>query len=170
MSVTRELAEIIVRTRSEDIPDEAMTIAARVCLDGIGVIAAGSREPTGIGRITTAYVKSLGGEPQASVVAGGFKTSAPNAAYANGTLCHALDFDNTLWPSNHPTSPMLPAIMAVAERDGLAGSDALLAIVLAFEVQGACGLLPPAYGREFQAAFTSLACPAPLGPRRQRQN
>jgi aconitate decarboxylase len=135
MSVTRELAEIIVGTTYKSIPAEVLRVAGEVCLDGLGVIVAGSREPTGIGRITTDYARSLGGAPQSTVIAGGFQTAAPNAAYANGTMCHALDFDNTLWPSNHPTSPTLPAILAVAERDGLSGEDVLTAIVIAFEVQ-----------------------------------
>ena len=55
------------------------------------------------------YAREMGGAPQASVVAGGFKTSMQNAAYANGTMAHALDFDNTWYPLNHPTSPTLPA-------------------------------------------------------------
>lgn len=136
MSITKDLAEIIVETRFENIPDEAIEIAKQVCLDGIGVIVAGSREPLGVGRITIEYVKSLGGTLESTVLATGVKTSAPNAAYANGTLCHALDFDNTWMPLNHPTSPTLPAILALAERENLGGREVLLAIVLAFEVQG----------------------------------
>jgi aconitate decarboxylase len=135
MSVTRELSEAVVNVGIDDVPKEAQQIATQICLDGIGVIAAGLREPSGIGRITVEYVKRLGGAPQSTVIGGGFKTSATSAAYANGTLCHALDFDNTMWPSNHPTSPTLPAILAVAERDDLSGKDVLLAIVTAFEVQ-----------------------------------
>ena len=64
----------------------------------------------------------MGGAPQATVIAGGFKTSMQNAAYANGTMAHALDFDNTWYPLNHPTSPTLPAILAIAEHHRLPGS------------------------------------------------
>jgi aconitate decarboxylase len=77
----------------------------------------------------------MGGAPQASVVAGGFKTSVVNAAYANGTMAHALDFDNTWYPLNHPTSPTLPAILAIAENERLPGRRVIAAIVAAFEVQ-----------------------------------
>ena len=97
---------------------------------------AGSTEPLGVGRISIDYVKAMGGAPQASVVAGGFKTSMPNAAYANGTMAHALDFDNTWYPLNHPTSPTLPAILAIAEHERLPGRKVIEAIVAAFEVQG----------------------------------
>ncbi|HEY8369427.1 MAG TPA: MmgE/PrpD family protein [Thermodesulfobacteriota bacterium] len=136
MNVTRELADIIVGTRFEDLSEDVIEVARQVCLDGLGVIVAGAREPLGIGRITLEYTRLVGGTPEASVIAGGLKTSAPNAAYANGTMCHALDFDNTWWPLNHPTSPSLPAVLALAERNRLSGRDAILALVLAFEVQG----------------------------------
>lgn len=135
-TITGKLVDILRATQVEDIPPEALEIARQVCLDGLGVMIAGAGEPLGLGRITFDYTRQLGGPPEASVIAGGFKTSAFNAAYANGTLGHALDFDNTWWPLNHPTSPTLPAILALAERDGAAGRDVLRAIVLAFEVQG----------------------------------
>jgi len=136
MTLTRDLAEIIVKTAFEDIPKAAIEIARQACLDAIGTTIAGADEPTGIGRITIDYTRLLGGTPEASVFTAGLKTSVLNAAYANGTMCHALDFDNTWWPRNHPASPSIPAILAMAERDRLPGRQILLAIVLAFEVQG----------------------------------
>jgi len=136
MTLTETLAGLVVGARYEDMPDEAIEIARQVCLDGLGVIVAGVREPLGIGRISIEYTRTLGGNAEATVIGGGFRTSALNAAYANGTMCHALDFDNTWFPLNHPTSPTLPAILAVAERNSLSGKDVLLAIIMAFEVQG----------------------------------
>jgi len=136
MTITGDLADILVKTRFEDIPGEAVEVARQVCLDGVGVMIAGAREPLGLGRLVIDYTREIGGAQDAHVIAGGFKTSVLSAAYANGTLGHALDFDNTWPPLNHPTSPTLPAILALSERDGLSGRDMLLAIVLAFEVQG----------------------------------
>jgi len=136
VTITGDLVDILRATRVEDLPAAALDIARQVCLDGLGVMIAGAGEPLGLGRITFDYTRRLGGPEEASVIAGGFKTSAFNAAYANGTLGHALDFDNTWWPLNHPTSPTLPAILALAERDGAPGRAVLRAIVLAFEVQG----------------------------------
>lgn len=135
-SLTQVLADRLVATRFEDLPSDAVDIAHQVLLDAVGVTVAGLMEPSGLGRITVDYTRSLGGKAESSVVGGNFKTSAPNAAYANGTLCHALDYDNTWWPRNHPASPTIPAILAIAERDGLSGAAVLRGIVLAFEVQG----------------------------------
>ena len=136
VTMTGELVRALVAARYEDIPEAARQIARQVCLDGIAVTIAGLREPLGLGGVALTYTQQLGGTPESTVIGGGFKTSAYNAAYVNGTLCHALDFDNTWWPLNHPTSPTLPAILALAERDGLSGTEVITAIVLAFEVQG----------------------------------
>jgi aconitate decarboxylase len=135
-TLTEQLVEKVLDIRYETLPVEAIEIAKQVTLDGLAVTLAGSTEPLGVGRISIRYVKAMGGAPQASVVAGGFKTSMQNAAYANGTMAHALDFDNTWYPLNHPTSPTLPAILAIAEHERLSGRKVIEAIVAAFEVQG----------------------------------
>jgi 2-methylcitrate dehydratase PrpD len=146
MSITSQLVDYLISTRFTDLPADAVDMAKQVCLDGIAVMIAGAREPLGVGRITHDYTRDLGGTPEASVVCGGFRTSALNAAYANGTLCHALDFDNTSVPVNHPTSAALPAILAIAEQQELSGRDVVTAIVLAFEVQGRMRLATRAIG------------------------
>ena len=134
-TATRRFADCILGVRFADLPPAAMDMARQVTLDGLAVMLAGVTEPLGLGKIVTGYVRDLGGSPDATVVGGGFKTSVTNAAFANGTLAHALDFDNTFYPLNHPTSPTLPAILALAEKIGSSGADVIEAIVTAFEVQ-----------------------------------
>jgi aconitate decarboxylase len=135
-TLTEQLIDKILAVKFEQLPAAAIDMARQVTLDGIAVMLAGATEPLGLGRIVTQYVKDAGGNPQATVIAGGFKTSMVNAAYANGTMAHALDFDNTWYPLNHPTSPTLPAIFAIAEHHNLGGRKIIEAIVAAFEVQG----------------------------------
>jgi len=135
-TLTEQLIDKILAVKYDALPAAAIDMAKQVTLDGIAVMLAGATEPLGLGRIVTQYVKDSGGNPQASVIAGGFKTSMLNAAYANGTMAHALDFDNTWYPLNHPTSPTLPAILAIAEHHNLDGRKIIEAIVAAFEVQG----------------------------------
>jgi len=134
--LTDRFVECIRSVRYDRLPPETIEISKHVVLDGLAVTLAGATEPLGIGRIATEYVKEQGGTPEATVIAGGFKTSATNAAYANGCMAHALDFDNTWYPLNHPTSPTLPAILALAERSRLGGRQAIEALVAAFEAQG----------------------------------
>jgi aconitate decarboxylase len=135
-TLTAQLVEQILAVEYGALPLEAIDMAKQVTLDGLAVMLAGATEPLGVGRIATQYVREMGGAPQASVIAGGFKSSMLNAAYANGTMAHALDFDNTWYPLNHPTSPTLPAILAIAENYRLSGKQIIEAIVVAFEVQG----------------------------------
>jgi aconitate decarboxylase len=135
-TITTRFADAILALGYDSLPAEAVDMARQVTLDGLAVMLAGATEPLGVGRISIEYVKVMGGAPHASVVAGGFKTSTLNAAYANGTMAHALDFDNTWYPLNHPTSPTLPAILAIAEQRRLHGRKVIEAIAAAFEVQG----------------------------------
>ena len=146
-TLTASLVDKILAIEYRSLPPQAIEIAKQVVLDGIAVMLAGAAEPLGVGRITIDYVREMGGTPHASVVAAGFKTSLLNAAYANGTMAHALDWDNTWRPLNHPTSPTLPAILAIAEKYLLPGERVIEAIVAAFEVQArvrlaATGLTP----------------------------
>ena len=135
-TLTERFVDCILGVRYEALPPEVVDISRQVVLDGLAVTLAGATEPLGVGRIATEYVQELGGAPDASVVAGGFKTSVTNAAYVNGCMAHALDFDNTWDPLNHPTSPTLPAILAIAERNRLPGTRIVEALAAAFEAQG----------------------------------
>lgn len=136
MTITERLVEKVLAIRYDALPAQAIEVSKQIVLDGLAVMHAGSAEPLGVGRISTAYVREMGGLPQASVIAGGFKTAMIHAAYANGCMAHALDFDNTHYPPNHPTSPTLPAILALAEHYGHSGKSIIEAVVTAYEVQG----------------------------------
>lgn len=127
------IAKFIANTKYDDIATEAVDIAKMCILDGFGVALAGSMESTG--KIIAEYVKENGGTPRAGVIGCGFKTSPPNAALANGTLAHALDFDDhaITW-TGHPTIVLLPSVIALAERDGLSGRDVLQAYSVGWEV------------------------------------
>src|SRR4051812_9827571 len=134
-SLTEAFVDKVMGVDFESLPVAAIDMAKAVTLDGLAVMLAGADEPLGVGRISMQYVREMGGAPQATVIAGGFKTSMINAAYANGTMAHALDFDNTWYPLNHPTSPTLPVILAIAEHHKTDGKKIIGAIAAAFEVQ-----------------------------------
>ncbi len=135
MTVTETLIDKLMAIEYSTLPEEAIEVARQVMLDGLACAFAGCTEPLGTGRISAQYVRSMGGDPQASVIGGGFKTSMQSAAYANGTMTNALDFDNSLYPPTHPTSPTLPAILAIAEHHRLPGTKIIPAIVAGIEVQ-----------------------------------
>jgi 2-methylcitrate dehydratase PrpD len=126
------IANFIVETSYEQLPPEAVNIAKRSILDCLGCALAGSEEDTS--KIVNDYVRAEEGKPEAGVIGGSFKTTAPQAAWANGTKAHALDYDDVAFPL-HPTVAILPGLLAVGEKFHLSGKDVLLAYITAFEVE-----------------------------------
>ena len=139
MGATEELARFACALEMEKVPGEALSWAKDAILDCTGGALAGTREDAG--RIIADYAREGGGRPEAGVFAAGFKTNAALAALANGTMAHALDFDDYVLPNwmGHPTAPILPAIFALGERQKISGKDVLLAYVIGFEVGGRVG-------------------------------
>lgn len=159
MGTTEKLAQFIVETSYEDISPAAIQAAKRAMLDTLGVMLAGSQEPAG--KIITSFVRSMRGEPKAGVVGAGFRTSSPNAALANGTMAHALDYDDFAWWLNdgHPSVTLLPCILALGENFGAPSKALLEAFILGFEVMGrlaASGINPRAMGFHPTAIFGSI--------------
>jgi 2-methylcitrate dehydratase PrpD len=129
---TEKIVEIIANIDYKDIPEEAVSVAKMCILDGFGVALAGTRTSTGT--IITKYVKDTGCKPVSGVIGSGFKTSAELAALANGTLAHALDYDDhTLWMA-HPTAVLLPPLFSLAERDNFSGQQILEAYIIGWEL------------------------------------
>ena len=135
---TGEIADFVTQTSYNQIPSEALTRAKWCILDCLGVSLAGSKESAG--RIMIDYVKDLGGKPEATAIASGFKTSSPQAALVNGTLAHALDYDDSHPNFQHATAVTLPAALALAERERASGRAILEAYVLGCEVGSKIGI------------------------------
>jgi 2-methylcitrate dehydratase PrpD len=126
--LTELLASFVAGTPSEAIPKLVVEPAKTVILDTIGVALAASARP--IGKIVVQHVAENAGAPATATVLGaGIKASAPMAAFANGTLANALDFDD----GSHLSTHILPAALAVAEHRGLSGKQVLDAFILAYE-------------------------------------
>lgn len=131
MGATETIASWIVNTGYEDIPPEAIRVANESCFDLLGVILAGSAQP--VGEIIQQYVDDSGGSNQATVLASGLQTSLANAALANGTMGHALDYDD-FGGFGHPTVAIFPALLALGESLNSTGRDLLEAYVIGCEL------------------------------------
>jgi 2-methylcitrate dehydratase PrpD len=131
MGATETIAKWIVNTDYEDIPPEAIRVANESCFDLLGVILAGSTQP--VGEIIQQYVDDSGGSNQATVLASGLPTSLANAALANGTMGHALDYDD-FGGFGHPTVAIFPALLALGESLNSTGRDLLEAYVIGCEL------------------------------------
>jgi 2-methylcitrate dehydratase PrpD len=131
VSDTEAVAEWIVGTGRGSIPAQARQRATEVSFDVLGTILAGSVQP--LGKIITDYSRDLGGSSEATVLGSGQRTSAAQAAFVNGTLGHALDFDDTN-AFGHDATILFPALLALAEKYGCTGADVIDGYVVGFEV------------------------------------
>lgn len=115
-----ELAEVLQTLHAKACEDKALHAATQCALDYFAVVLAGLSEP--VSHEIAKSVGTLGGNEMATVLFGGKRTSTPLAALINGTLAHALDFDDTFWTYiGHSTSVVFSAALAMAEwldRDG----------------------------------------------------
>lgn len=139
MGVTRELARFVARARYEDLSPAAIDAARLALLNILGACVAGNR--TRIGGLHVEMAKDMGGgRPQATVLGDGARVSAPVAAYANGNLAFALDYEDTVKYITHPGFITTAAGLAVGELQGASGRDLILALALGYEVVARIGL------------------------------
>ena len=118
MGVTSELARFVVETDYKDMPPEAIAVSKQALLDGLGCALAGSVDIAG--KVAGDYARSLGGNREAGVIGSGFATIAPEAAMVNGTMAHALDYDDVCRDWNgHPTVVLLPVSLSTSQQSRL---------------------------------------------------
>ena len=149
-------SQVIARARAvDDRREDAVTGALHCILDTLGVAIGGAHEPV------TTYLREEtldeGGAPQATLWATGERVSRPQAALVNGTAAHALDFDDVVpLMEGHPSAPLLPALLAIAEGSGVSGEQIVAAFVAGFETEALVGRLmaPSHYARGFHATAT----------------
>ncbi len=129
--VSRRLAEFLAEARPDHLPPDVLAHANRAVLDWLGSVMAGALEPPA--QMIREVVRDLGTSDDATVVAGG-RASAAGAALANGTASHILEFDDVHKGSTlHGAAPIIPAAMAVAEREHVSGRAFLTAVALGYE-------------------------------------
>lgn len=116
-----------------DPPDHVLVDARQRLLDVVGISIAALG--TGPAQVAHSLASRWGGAPVAVAIGLGGRLPAPSAALVNGTLAHALDFDDTHVPSIlHPSASVVPAALAAAEEAGTDGRSLLAAIAVGNEI------------------------------------
>ena len=127
------LAEYISSALRKSLPAPVLEKTKHHVLDTIAAMVSGSRLLPG--RKAISYVRTLGGTKEASVIASSIVTTAENAALANGMLAHADETDDSHAPSlTHPGCGIVPAALAVSERERSSGLALLRAVALGYDV------------------------------------
>jgi 2-methylcitrate dehydratase PrpD len=131
--VMRHLSSYIAGARKRNLPAAVLERTKHHALDTIAAMVSGSRLLPG--RKGISYVKTLGGTREACVIGSRIVTTAANAALANGMCAHADETDDSHAPSvMHPGCGIVPAALAVAEKESRNGEALLRAVALGYDV------------------------------------
>jgi 2-methylcitrate dehydratase PrpD len=134
MEVTKTLAQFVVDSRYDAIPEKVRHEAKRSVLNWLGCAIGASRHE-GID-IALAALAGFSGPAQASLLGRGERLDIMHAALLNGISSHMFDFDDThLKTVIHPSGPVASAVLALAEYKPMSGADFLHAFILGVEVE-----------------------------------
>ncbi len=153
--VTQRLARFVVGTRWDDIPSPVRHQAKRSLMNFFAVALAGCR--TAPVEIALRSLAEFSGGKQATIVGRTERIDALSAAFLNAAGANVHDFcDTHLRTVIHPTAPVAPALLALAELRQVSGPDLLLAFILGNEVQARIGLAvsPSHYSRGWHITST----------------
>lgn len=150
------LATEIAELTADRIPAAARTVAGQCVLDGLGVALAATAEPAV--RVVREVARAEGPAGAATLLGHGGRTGVRAAALVNGTAAHALDYDDVLGAmGGHPTVPVLPAALALAEAREADGRALLTAVVAGIETEARVGIAlgDTHYARGFHSTATA---------------
>lgn len=134
---TNELAAFAAGVTAAGLPPEVKHRLLVNTADTLGV-AVGA-VALGHVRSAVAVVRSVEAAARASVLASGFKTSPAEAAFANGVMAHACDFDDA-HKFVHPGCVVVPTVLAIGESQGVSGTEVVAALAAGYEVVVRVGL------------------------------
>ena len=129
--VTRLLAEVLAATRYEDLPVDILEHTRRSITDWLGSALSGAIEKPA--RLAQKVAAGFGSSGEATIFGAG-RASAPAAAFANGVASHILELDDIHRGSTvHAAAPIIPAALAVAEREHVDGRAFVAAVAIGYE-------------------------------------
>ena len=156
MDTEFSLAKFVTSTGYEQLSPRVVNATKIDIMDTIGAALAGSVAPGC--RQVVELVSEWGGKPEATILVFGTRLPSPLAALANGTMAHALDFDDTHDKAVlHTGVTVVPAALAMAERiGGISGKQFIAAVTMGIEIISRLGLatkMPPSKGWHLTAVY-----------------
>ncbi len=131
--LTGRLARYMMAAPDQSLPPNVVLAAKHRLLDTLSAIVSGARLKPG--EVAIEYVRQQAGLAEASVVTTDIRTSAVYAAFANAMSGHADETDDFHpFTKAHPGCSVVPAALAMAEREGSSGEELLRAITLGYDL------------------------------------
>ena len=132
-SITPDLIKYMSKARGAKLPDPVLAKAKHHILDTLAAMVSGSVLKPGV--LARQYVEQQGGPPEAQVVGSSMVISAVNAAIANGMMAHADETDDSNGSAGiHPGCAVLPAALAMGERENINGVELINSVVLGYDI------------------------------------
>ena len=133
MNESYTLAKYIVETDYDALPADVVGVTKKSFLDGLGVMLGAS----GLGEGCQQFVslaEAGGGKAESTILGTNIKVPSYMAAFANGSMSHALDFED-LGGGIHPNASAIPAALAIAEAKGdVTGKEIITALALGCDI------------------------------------
>jgi len=133
--LSHTIAEWACALKYEHLSPAAIQSAKLFWYDSIGCALGGSQQDDA--KILLKHYKEMGGgNGAATSFVSGFKTNPVDAAFLNGHMIRAMDYNDIYWKSDpcHP-SDLIAAPLALCEAYGLGGRELILATVIAYEIE-----------------------------------
>jgi 2-methylcitrate dehydratase len=132
--ISRTLARFAVNLEFDDLDERSVAEAKRYLLDSLGCALGGIS--THDAKIMREFIEEEGGREEATLIGTRKKVPATWASFYNALVVRALDYNDIYWKADpsHP-SDILPAALAIAERQGTGGRDVILGIVIGHELE-----------------------------------
>ena len=145
--VAYALARNVANIGYEDLPPEVVETTKMSVLDTLGAVVAASGTVPGIAEMVD-LARETGGREESTIAGFGGRVPALMAAFVNGAMGHAIDYDDLHHGAMvHPSSPAVTAGFAVAERIGsVAGRDFIAAVALGNDLACRLGMSVPLRG------------------------
>src|SRR6266567_6993656 len=133
VDITGPLAHYMAGARDQDLAPHVAQEAKHRILDTLAAIVSGSHLQAG--EMAIRFARAQGGVAEATVLTTDIRTSAVNAALANAMFAHADETDDFEPVTKaHPGSAVVPAALAIGERDDRSGTELLRAVTLGYDV------------------------------------
>jgi 2-methylcitrate dehydratase len=160
------IADWACSLKYEHLSPEAIQAAKLFWFDSIGCALGGSQQDDA--KILLKHYRAMsGGDGSATAFVSGFKTNPVDAAFLNGHMIRAMDYNDIYWKADpcHP-SDLIAASLALCESEGLSGKELILATIIAYEVEmRLCEIGRPGV-REYgwhHATLSAFAAPVSAG-------
>ena len=131
--ITGRLARYMAEARERSLAPHVVREARHRILDTLAAMVSGAHLKPG--EMAIRYARAQGGVAEATVITTDITTSAVNAALVNGMFAHADETDDFEPVTKaHPGCAVVPAALAMAEREGASGCELLSAVTLGYDV------------------------------------